>query len=416
MTQTWRVLLVDDDDGIHASVTDFAAVAEAVDGGTYSIECVSDFDEGLRRLVTSPPDIVILDVRSFHVRVEAEDDQANDDDIAGRLVYERLSKHRFVPVVFYTAGEHLVRDLHDPPLRFVQRKTDGLVPLFRALDNVIESGLPALLRDLDAHVATVICQYVGEYVRGHWQQLNAAGVTAQHLGRQLVELLATSLRRAATQETGDDLAQRLSLNQEWHPALYYVHPPARGRLDTGDIVRLEEDLFGIVITPSCTLEHQKYDTLNMVAAQPVHVSGLAGNWLSEAVRLAAAGSDRRPENHKRMKSIVAGQDPRYFFLPSYLDVVPSMIVDVERTLPLSKDRAGELTAITSLSERYRAALLAHRERYFQRVGLSDPPVEAVLESLVRASAEPPVAKQRGGGEPSVADEIGRRAMSGDAGT
>ncbi|MDO3704077.1 hypothetical protein Q3W71_20650 [Micromonospora sp. C28SCA-DRY-2] len=381
MTTEWRVLLVDDDVEIHAAVTEFARGRGAEEHG-YLLECVTDFDEGLTRLVTSPPDLVILDVRNFHTRSNALEEAPAEDDTAGRRLYERLSEHRFVPVVFFTAVDHLVRDLHEPPLRSVIEKTAGYRLLFNALDEVIDSGLPAVLRDLHAHVAAVIRRYVGEYVRGQWQALAAAGITPQHLGRQLVELLATSLRRAVDDGTDSDLARRLSVGDDWHPALYYVHPPIGDRLDTGDIVQVSENLYGIVVTPSCTLEHQKYDTLNMIAAEPITVAASTRDWLTESRRLVTAGANKIAPGNGTVKEILAGKSPRYFYLPAYLDVVPDMIVDVERTIAVPRDGVVHLSRTTSLSERYKAAVLAHRERYYQRIGLTDLPVELVLRNLL----------------------------------
>ena len=384
MTTSWRVLLVDDDIEIHAAVTEFAEGRAEEDAHEYTIECVSDFEEGLARLVTSPPDVVILDVRNFHTRSSvAPEETPAEDDTAGRRLYERLSEHRFVPVVFFTAVEHLVRDLHEPPLRSVLEKTAGYRLLFEALDRVIDSGLPAVLRDLDTHVAAVIRRYVGGYVRGHWQALATAGITPQHLGRQLVELLAVSLRRAVDDGTDSDLARRLSVGDSWHPALYYVHPPVGNRLDTGDIVQIGEELYGVVVTPSCTLEHQKYDTLNLIAAEPTAAASPTKDWIAESRRLSAAGSTKTAPGSSSVKEIVAGRSARYFYLPAYLDVVPDMIVDVERTITVPRASVEQLTRATSLSERYRAAVLAHRERYYQRIGLTDLPVEQVLEAIRR---------------------------------
>jgi CheY-like chemotaxis protein len=385
LTTKWRVLLVDDDIEIHAAVAEFA-VGRGTETHGYSIECVADFEDGLTRLITSPPDVVILDVRNFHIRSSASGEESAEDDTAGRLLYERLSEHRFVPVVFFTAVEHLVRDLHEPPLRSVLEKTSGYRSLFDALDEVIDSGLPAVLRDLDTHVAAVICRYIGEYVRGQWQALASAGVTSQHLGRQLVELLAASLRRAVDESTDSDLARRLAIGDDWHPALYYVHPPIGDRLDTGDVVHVNDNLYGVVVTPSCTLEHQKYDRLNMIAAEPMTVAAPIKDWLAESRRLAAAGSKKVAPGNNTVKEILAGRSPRYFYLPAYLDVVPDMIVDVERTITMSRDSVEQLTRTTSLSERYRAAVLAHRERYYQRVGLTDLPVDRVLEALRQPEA------------------------------
>jgi CheY-like chemotaxis protein len=384
LTTKWRILLVDDDLGIHTSVTEYAARRGTGKHGD-TVECVDDFEVALSRLAGSPPDMVILDVRNFHTRSTTPDETPAEDDTAGRRLYERLSEHRFVPVVFYTAVEHLVDDLHEPPLRSVLGKTTGLKPLFDALDAVVDSGLPAVLRDLDAHVAAVIRRYVGGYVRGQWQALAAAGVTPQHLGRQLVELLAASLRRAVDDGTDSDLAQRLSVGDSWHPALYYVHPPIGDRLDTGDIVRLDDRLFGLVVTPSCTLEHGKYDTLNMIAAEPIDIAASTGSWLAESRRLKAVGSDKTPAGNAVVKEILAGKSVRHFYLPAYLDVVPDLIVDVERSLTVSRAAVVQPVRVTSLSERYKAAVLAHRERYFQRIGLTDLPVERVLDGLRRGS-------------------------------
>jgi hypothetical protein len=63
------------------------------------------------------------------------------------------------------------------------------------------------------------------------------------------------------------------------------------------------------------------------------------------------------------------------------EVIGCYPVRDEAAITMPRDSVQQLTRTTSLSERYKAAVLAHRERYFQRIGLTDLPVEQVLDAL-----------------------------------
>lgn len=392
----WHVFSVEDDEEFRSNMSEFFADYAAPNGDTYRLSTHEDFDQALTSLATVKPHVLVLDVRNYHGTPNLtldnpgpEEFESSDippsayGDQAGISIYRRIRARRFIPVIFFTAAEHLVSDLHTPPFVYVLAKADGVGRLATVLDEIIESNLPGLLKDLDEHVDEVIRHFIGSYFEASWHDLQSAGVQKADLARQIVQYLARSLRQQSDENFKTALSAPEGEMGRWHPSLFYSHPPIGHRLDTGDVVRLPDGKYGVVVTPTCVLEHAKFDKLTLIRAERPGDSPVTAEWIrTRKERLQSGNSNYKDlRDTKKIKDVLRGQSPRYFHLPAYLNVIPELIVDVENIMSIPKGETSDITRLVSLADNYRSALLATYTRYFHRVGLEDPPSDILIERL-----------------------------------
>ncbi len=104
-----------------------------------------------------------------------------------------------------------------------------------------------------------------------------------------------------------------------HPAEYYVMPPLAGAPSlAGDIHRLKNGQYRVLVTPSCDLVQKKTEFTLWAECVPLSECVEYQNWVADQ---AKDGPLRSLLRNNRSK-----QPDRYFFLPgSY--TVPDLVVD-----------------------------------------------------------------------------------------
>ena len=158
---TWQLLFVDDEEDACRQVKEYLEGETISESGEFPfVETLTDFDKALEALETRRFDLVILDLRL------GPHDETREEE-AGTRTLQAIQQRRFVPVIFYTALPHLVRDLETPVIRVIE-KGPSPEPLLEAVRNIFATRLPAVNRALVRHLETVQRDYMWEFVAKHW--------------------------------------------------------------------------------------------------------------------------------------------------------------------------------------------------------------------------------------------------------
>lgn len=373
-TKTWQVLFVDDD-------SEFCKSAKELDGEPINdaqerlhIETMTDFEATLDELEKRRFDIVVLDVKLDSSGVLKED--------KGRDILESIKQKRFVPVIFYTAVPHLVRDLEkqDKPLVRVVEKTEGLSQVLEVIREILETAIPSINRALIRHLEEVQRDYMWGFVAKHWEEYgDQSDYTA--LAYLLASRLAVSLSGPGIQQLAQDLGDPVGaavVAGKVHPMQYYLLPPVdpsplAGDLYTGKIG--EQSGYWILLTPSCDIAQDKAEKALLALCKPLNEFPECGDWLQ------APSSNTK----KKLKNLLTnnrkdGQPERYHCLPAAL-VIPGLVVDFQQLITLPRNQLDTLTRIASLDSPFAEALMSRFVRYFGRLGTPDLDTDYVLLRL-----------------------------------
>lgn len=321
-------------------------------------------------------DILVLDIRNESI------DTPSDE--AGIEVFDEIRRCRFIPIIFYTALPHASAHIDNPPfVQTVPKRADEIDGLGRAVEKVINSGLPRLLRSVSDHLANVERDFMADFVEHHWSDLaDRKEDVAYLLSRRLAvsfEEGAESLAQGLGQVLGTGSADAV------HPTRYFVQPPSSG-YRMGDLLAApgsrEEDadtgVSHVILTPSCDLVPR------------------SGGMKAERVILAECRSldsfeeyrkwKRSPSNNSRtvlenlLKSRPKGQEDRYFYLPAAWNV-PDVVADFQSVSSIATDQLEDYEKVASLDSPFAEALSQRFNRYMGRVGTPDLDIGSVVRRL-----------------------------------
>ena len=182
---TWQLLFVDDEEDTCRQVKEYLEGESISGSGDFPVvETLTDFDQALEALEAHRFDLLILDLRL------GPHDETREEE-AGMRTLQAIRQRRFVPVIFYTALPHLVRDLETPLIRVIE-KGPSPEPLLAAIRSIFTSRLPAVNRALIRHLEIVQRDYMWEFVAKHWEQFGGT-VDRTALAYLLARRLALSL-------------------------------------------------------------------------------------------------------------------------------------------------------------------------------------------------------------------------------
>jgi CheY-like chemotaxis protein len=373
----WQVLLVDDDEDFCYQAKDFLEGETVSDSsGRLQVETISSFDDAIKAIERYRFDLIILDVRLGSGRV------VSSEEGAGIQTLESVKKRCFLPVVFYTAVPHLVRDLESPGVHVVE-KTQGLSSLLETVKEVIKSGLPLINRALIRHQERVQCKYMWDFVMSRWKEFSTSSdLTA--LAYLLARRLALSLSESGIYELVRDLGGSFEDNsgeEKVHPMQYYVMPPLEDRHLAGDLYHGqigEQNGYWVLLTPTCDIWQKKAERVllascDLLTNQPEYREWREG--LPEPSNKVKKKFMRLLINNRE-----SGQPERYFYLPG-VPFFPDLVVDFQKLVAWKCNDLGDLRRLASLDSPFAGELLARFTRYFGRRGAPDLGVEMVMEHL-----------------------------------
>jgi CheY-like chemotaxis protein len=374
----WQLLFVDDEEDTCQQVKEYLEGETISESGEFPVvETLTDFDKALETLETRRFDLLILDLRL------GPHDETREEE-AGARTLQVIQQRRFVPVVFYTALPHLVRDLETPLIRVIE-KGPSPEPLLEAIKNIFTSRLPKVNRALIRHLEMVQRDYMWEFVAKHWEQF---GSTADHtaLAYLLARRLALSLSGLGIQQLAQDLGDATGVGVTEglvHPMRYYVMPPVEKSPLAGDLYQGHiEDQSGywVLLSPSCDLVigREKAERVLLARCLPLAEQPEYQRWQTGLPK-PSGPADRTLQamlRNNRQNS----QAERFYFLPGAL-TLPDLIVDFQQLVTLPRAQMTALERLASLDSPFAEALLARFGRYFGRLGTPDLDLEVILNRL-----------------------------------
>lgn len=363
MGVVWRVLIVDD--------LQAADVAEIIQGNKVvknpdSLVCVEckSFSEAVIRLQTERFDIVILDLK--------DDASADQENLAGEVVFNELKKYRFLPVIFHTGYAEKVADLASAYVKVVTRGDDPKL-LRNAVEEILGTKLPRLFR----HIEEEQKKFMWESAEKIWVEdleKGSASDIVYLLARRLSNVLSGDAVRSFLDGDGGGVPQ---INKV-HAVELYVYPPISKDLVFGDVfVRSNGDdgEYFVVLTPSCDLAR------NMGKADFVLLSKCKHLRDTEAAKKIIEDVNKKLESSKGsikalMEYIGDNSDPkdRYKYLPG-TSFLPDLLVDFQSIQSVSPadllPGTGVYARVASLDSPFSEALQAKMARYLGRIGVPD---------------------------------------------
>lgn len=377
MSETWRIVYVEDEDEYRKQVKEFLEGAE-FDHGALEVTAVEKFADAQALLASRKVDLVVLDVFDAPIA---------DHKAAGLDVLAQWKATGFAPVVLYTALPENVTGEVGPFVELVG-KDKGLEALMEAIGRLFKSRVPQTHRAIADHIEGAVRSYMWEFVAANWEQFKELTSHPEFL-RLLLARLAAELGRnlQPVLERLYEGEHRDPSPEKVHPAAYYVKPPIGSDALLGDL-RMVDGAIVFVLWPSCdmVMRDGKCKVDSILCARTTKLADT-----TEYAALKTARDEKSaPKTKKAMENLErlchnqrdgkGVQSERYHFLPQVWDI-PAVVIDFADLAHLSMAKVRESTCIATVASPYAEAISARFLRYIARIGTPDLDLEIVFKSL-----------------------------------
>jgi CheY-like chemotaxis protein len=378
-----RILVVDDDkvtlDQFEATLPDHLGSREI------SWVYAGSFDEAIQLVGTDRFDLIATDI--YRDREGVSKESLDTRDQQAREILSRLRGRRFTPVVVFSDSS-LPEGMPSSPFVVFADKSAGNDQILSAIEKLIATGVPDATRDLHDELDIVGGEYLWGFLQNHWNDLLAAGLTAPGELRRLVR------RRAATAFMWLDATEEAVERDEVDGLDFYLYPRISGaELRLGDVIRGEDNRFGVVLTPHCHLVIQQNTKKPRADAALVAWTRSAADVLSQQ-HWSPRAEKQADELRRRVQSppTLGSPDGRYWFLPAFLDIPPMYCdfmdleqVDLDRVLA-----AEEFALVATLDKPFAEALQSCFLSFYSAVGIPSlrlPPLLGLIPGVAGALAD-----------------------------
>ena len=386
MNEPWRILVVDDEEQVAPLVAESILPAARNEAGEDPVVRVEPkFSDAMTRMTTERFDLLILDVRDQAKTALGQQGAESDPGIG---VFEEIRRHRFIPIIFYTAVPDEVESFGNPPFVQVVAKIaeDAVRELREAVTLAFQSDFPRIYRLLEGHSAAVTRDFMIEFVENNWDILSDNRADMMHL---LLRHLSVSIGRGALELTAQlGYGTGDGSDDTVHASRYYTALPSEDYA-TGDVLRgprslptnedrSESDCWYVIVTPSCDLVENRRKAEFVV---------LARCWPLESFKeygmLLEAGSNASSQETDRLKSLLGSrphgrQQDRYHYLPAAWSV-PHLMVDNQLVVSVPyNDLVERYEKVASLDSPFAEELVHRFARYIGRLGTPDLNLEAIV--------------------------------------
>ena len=157
---------------------------------------------------------------------------------------------------------------------------------------------------------------------------------------------------------------------------------------------IKEEIFAIVLTPTCDIYWDKAQYIRMVGfipAEQIFEQWLKKNKFSpeQIIGIEPLGSEKKVEKlHRRFAKDYLGnsREIRYHFIPSYKEKFPHSFVDFQLVESFSPGDVEGFEKVAVLKSPWRESILARYASYCGRVGIktySEKLIDVIVDQISR---------------------------------
>lgn len=349
------ILIVEDDaEAVDSWKRDIVDFNQEQEEGAFSFEPIfsSTRQDALKILKRVQINCAVIDLR-----LPADtDDKAATSNASGNDILERLLIETGVPAVVYSGyvaeASELVRNSN---ISILAKKGNGGAEVLQhlAAKKSLMEAMEIARRSIAIESAKIFNASIWPRWEANWNAISGRDILGGIISRQIAS----------------HVADRLSLPPgDHHPDEFYIIPPLfADRLDTGDLIKENNDVY-VVVTPRCNLANAPYPShLILALCKP-----MVKEW--EDLREGFAGNrDKKEKSEKKLRNFaVQNHSTSTHFIPPCGHEGP-WLVDFRETKGIASTDMPTLieNRFASISTHFIPNLVQRYAAYLGRIGQPD---------------------------------------------
>lgn len=347
-----RIIVVEDDDDMYENYEDTASDLKS---DVLQIELVRENSavSAKQSLLSKGFDGAIIDLNLN----QSDPTEASGNDVLKEIV----DKHRFP--VFVVSGnlQNIDSDLSDKQsefLKFYNRESPNN-DIFTGLINIFKTGITKILGGrgkIEQSLGDIFWTHLASDF-GVWPSEN------RNIERTLLRYTVSHLAEYLDTPDGED--------RFYHEAEFYIKPPIREHIATGDILEIDDKRY-INLSPSCDVAVRSVaDGKPMINADRIVMAPLIKVDRESFIKNGLIQEFDNSDSRKRtLEEIIKGKREKFSFLPGYGDMYPA-VVDFQNihSYPFEQFQASD--RIATVSGVFLKDIQSRFSAYFGRQGQPD---------------------------------------------
>ncbi|AMK76926.1 MULTISPECIES: hypothetical protein [Methylomonas] len=363
MVMEINLLIVEDDDGQYETYSDTAdEMLRSVDGAKFVLTRKTDFSSAKDVITSKGFDAAIVDLN-----LKA----SNATEASGNDVLKEIIGSLRFPVLVVSGNLNMldegIRAKESSFLRFYNRETSN-EEIFGHIKKICSTGITRILGG-----------------RG-MIETRLDSIFWNHLANDLEIWInkGTSVEKALLRYAVSHLAEYLELstgeNDYYEEVEFYIKPPIRKYISTGDIIEKDGTRY-IVLSPPCDVAVRDIteDGTPVINASRITIAKLIEVNRS---RFEEAGILKPTANNSDAKSrldkIIKGQEDKYIFLPEYLPLNAS-VIDLQNLYAINFSQYTDYTRLATVASPFLKDIQSRFASYYARQGQPDLNKKSLLK-------------------------------------
>jgi hypothetical protein len=310
-----------------------------------------------RRAAIGALDRIRINCAAIDLRLPEDDDAAGHQaEPVGNDVLEKLLVEVGVPAVVYSGyPQEASERVQASAIRIMSKKGGGQMEalLWLAGHESLMSAMEVTRKRIAEESARLFSQSIWPRWEKTWKNMGDGNALAGVIVRQ----------------TASHVAEQLGMPPHFHhPEEFYIVPPlAVDRLNTGDMVKVEGNVY-VVVTPRCNLARDQYPAHLMLA----YCKPMEGIWTE--IRNQFGGDEKRQKKASEELHLYASQGKSIstHFLPPCGEAGPWLVQFREiMTVPSVQVPALLETRFASVAGQFVPNLVQRYAAYLGRIGQPD---------------------------------------------
>lgn len=299
--------------------------------------------EGQEALISPYYDAAIIDLKL-----------STGEELEGRRLVEAVYKKLRIPVFVYSGSISQIDDIDENALLRKRLRTEKLSEILAEIVSIYKTGITSLLRPngiLDQKLSEIF-----------WINLSKdIDIWIKHNNQNtLLRYILSHFQEYLEQTAGGDF-------EEYHRQEIYLAPPIKKHLHTGDLIRIDGNLY-LVLTPACDMIVQEYkpqldgSTLPVRKAENVMLAKVKEFDYKKMCQNKSGEVDK-----SKIKSYVTNSSYRYHYLPPF-EKNSGFLIDFQDLISYPYSDFEKCDRVATISAPFIKDIISRFANYYSRQG------------------------------------------------
>lgn len=364
MNEKIEILLVEDDEDQIQSFEDRIGLFN--DDNEFEIVLTSQKSlRGALEILNKNFDAAIIDLKLSY-------DEPDKESGGKKVINEILDNFR-MPIFIYTAIPGLMIEIERKEDIFFKKYVKSEVDIKTIIDeiiNIYKSGITKIIGGrglIEKRLNEIFWNHISntfDYWIERSQSTLSEKILLRHISSYLTEYLDLS-------DSGEP--------ENYYPPEFYLIPPVKKEIFTGDILKKKDEKYYIVLTPACDMIIRK--DKNRQAEYFTLVSLEKWNNINKFSQLTKS-TGKNNETRKNLERLMFNNKSRYHFLPRFKEI-PGFFIDFQGIIIEKPGKANSIyQRIATVSMPILKDIIARFSQYYSRQGQPDLNIEEELQSML----------------------------------